>query len=177
MSSPLVGTASAAPSIDRVRYTHDAMIDFILANPAASQGEIAKVFGYTQAWVSRVINSDAFNKRLAERKDDLIDPTIIMTAEERLRTLMVTATNRIQEKLEQPLAQAGVVDTALKALDLSTRALGYGARPQNVALQQNFVVAMPAKVQSPEAWAQMGKDAGAGAGARPMQMVEEVKAA
>ena len=46
-------------------------------------------------------------------------------------------------------------DTALKALEISSKALGYGARQQNLNVQQNFVVAMPTKVQSPEDWAAM----------------------
>ena len=37
MSEPLLGTASAATAIARVKYTHDAMIDLIIANQAMSQ--------------------------------------------------------------------------------------------------------------------------------------------
>ena len=48
MSEPLQGTASAANSIARVKYSHDAMIDLIIANPMIPQGQIAQHFGYTQ---------------------------------------------------------------------------------------------------------------------------------
>ena len=34
MSERLVGTESAAGAIARVKYSHDAMIDLIIANPA-----------------------------------------------------------------------------------------------------------------------------------------------
>lgn len=148
-SAPLRGTASAALSIARVKYSHDAMIDLLIANPAISQGELAQQFGYTQAWVSRVVNSDAFLARLAERKNDLVDPTIALTLDEKFRALANQSLDVIMEKLTVTKNP----DTAMKALELSSKALGYGARQQNLNVQQNFVVAMPQKVASPEAWA------------------------
>ena len=52
MAEPLMGTESAAGAIQRVKYTHDALIDMIIANPAVSQGQLATQFGInvTQAW-------------------------------------------------------------------------------------------------------------------------------
>ena len=64
-------------------------------------------------------------------------------------------------------------DTALKALELSAKALGYGARQQNLNLQQNFVVAMPQKHATPESWAE--QHAGlAGRSPALTQMVQEI---
>jgi len=149
MSAPLEGTVSAAGAIARVKYTHDAMIDLLIANPAISQGQIAAHFGYTQPWVSRVMNSDAFNVRLAERKGDLVDPTIAATIEEKFKALASKSLDVVLEKLtvtQNP-------DTALKALEITSKALGYGARQQNVAVQQNFVVALPPKAASAAEWA------------------------
>lgn len=149
MSAPLEGTVSAAGAIARVKYTHDAMIDLLIANPAISQGQIAAHFGYTQPWVSRVMNSDAFNVRLAERKGDLVDPTIAATIEEKFKALASKSLDVVLEKLtvtQNP-------DTALKALEITSKALGYGARQQNVAVQQNFVVALPPKAASAQDWA------------------------
>lgn len=150
-SKPLEGTASAALAIQRVKYSHDAMIDLMIANPDVTQGALAQQFGYTQAWVSRVVNSDAFLARLAERKGDLVDPSIAITLDEKFRALAHQSLDVIMEKLmvtKNP-------DTALKALELTSKALGYGARQQNLNVQTNFVVAMPSKVQSPEDWAAM----------------------
>ena len=150
-SAPLLGTESAALSIARVKYSHDAMIDMLIANPEVSQGALAQQFGYTQAWVSRVMNSDAFLARLAARKSDLVDPSIALTLDEKFRALANQSLDVIMEKLTVTKNP----DTALKALELSSKALGYGARQQNLNVQQNFVVAMPTKVQSPEDWAAM----------------------
>lgn len=148
-SAPLIGTESAANALARVKYSHDAMIDLLIANPAISQGEIAKEFGYTQAWISRVMNSDAFLARLAERKRDLVDPAIAFSLDEKFRALADQSLDIIQEKL----AVTRNPDTALKALELAGKALGYGARQQNLNVQQNFVVALPGKAASAQDWA------------------------
>lgn len=149
MSEPLQGTASAATAISRVKYTHDAMIDLILANPQMQQKEIAAHFGFTQAWISRVFNSDAFQARLAQRKTDVIDPSIVMTIEEKLKTVAGLSLDIVTEKL----VTTRNTDLAVKMTEISARALGYGARQSNAAVQQTFVVALPPKAASVQEWA------------------------
>lgn len=155
-SNSLMSTESAANAISRVRYTHDGMIDFVVANPAISQREIAKHFGYTEAWVSRVFCSDAFQARLAERKGDLVDPTIVQSAEERIRGLAMQSAEILANKLQQTQSP----DLALKVFDISVKAAGYGARQQNVAIQNSFVVQLPNKIESAQAWADAHNPAG-----------------
>lgn len=147
-SPPLAGTDSASGAIARVKYSHDAMIDLIIENPAVSQGELAARFGYTQAWVSRVMNSDAFLARLAQRKADLVDPTIAASLEEKLRALASASLDVVLEKV----VATRNPDLALNAAKLSTTALGFGARQANVAIQQNFVVPLPPKAESAADW-------------------------
>jgi len=149
-SAPLQGTTSAANAVARVNYSHDAMIDLIIANPAISQNELAKHFGYSAAWVSRVRNSDAFLARLAERKGDIVDPSIIATVEEKIRAVADRAWDTVLTKLDMGTA---TFDQALTAADKASKALGYGARQQNVNVQQNFVVALPQKAATADAWA------------------------
>jgi hypothetical protein len=148
MSEPLVGTESAATSIARVNYSHDAMIDLLIANPSITQNALAKHFGYSVAWVSRIRNSDAFLARLAERKEDLVDPTILLTIDERFKAMASASMEIVQRKLEE----TPNFDQAIVALELSSKALGYGARQANVNVQQNFVVAMPSKAPTTQAW-------------------------
>lgn len=148
-SSPLRGTESAALAIKRVNYSHDAFIDVLIAEPGIQQGALAARFGYTQPWVSRVMNSDAFLARLAERKADIVDPTIAATLEEKFRALASRSLDVVLEKVS--LTQNA--DMALRALEVSSKALGYGARQQNLNVQANFVVAMPQKAASPAEWA------------------------
>lgn len=149
MGTPLPGTQSASTAIATVRYTHDAMIDLIIAQPAIKQAELAKHFGYTEPWVSRIVNSDAFQARLAVRKSEMVDPTIVASVEEKLRHAASLSLDVVTEKL----ALTRNPDLAVKVMDISAKALGYGARPTNVAVQQNFVVALPPKAKSAAEWA------------------------
>lgn len=136
-------------AIARVRYTHDAMIDLIVTNPAMSQKELAKHFGYTDAWISRIFASDAFQARLAARKEELVNPVITASVKERIEGLAMQSLEIISQKLEATQNP----DLALKAFELSTKAAGYGARQDKVQVQNNFVVALPPKVEDPTAWA------------------------
>lgn len=149
MSEPLLGTASAANAIARVKYSHDAMIDLLIANPAISQNEIAANFGYTVPWVSRIMNSDAFQARLALRKEELLDPVIVASIEEKFRALASKSLDVVLDKL----SVTNSTELGLKALEISAKALGYGARQQNLNVQTNFVVALPGKADSAESWA------------------------
>ena len=119
--------SGAARGIARVRYTHDAMIDIIIADPCITQNELAARFGYTPGWVSQIITSDAFQARLAERSKDLIDPTIRATVEERFKAIVLRSLEILREKLDRPAAQ--VPDNlALRTLEISSRAAGFGAK-------------------------------------------------
>lgn len=115
----------AALRLQKISYTHDAMIDMIIQEPSISQGKLALAFGYTQAWVSIVMASDAFQARLAERKEELIDPAIRATIEERFRAV----TNRSLEILAEKLAKEAdkIPDNlALRCAELGAKALGVG---------------------------------------------------
>lgn len=149
MTAPLASTASAANAITRVKFTHDAMIDYIIANPEVKQGHIAKVFGFTEAWISRIFCSDAFQARLAARKDELVNPVLVQGLEDRFKGLAMQSMEILEAKLEATKSP----DLAIKALELSTKALGYGARKENVAVQNNFVVHVPNKIEDAQQWA------------------------
>lgn len=135
-------------AIVKVSYTHDAMIDLIIANPAIKQGQIATYFGYTQAWVSRVMSSDAFKARLQERKAEIVDPVLTMSLEEKFDAIIHQSMDVIAKSLEN---QADP-DVALKAMDIAAKARGFGARDRGPVLNQTFVVAMPEPAKSVEDW-------------------------
>lgn len=135
--------------IKRVSYSHDAMIDAIIADPALSQNQLATMFGYSVPWVSRVIGSDSFQARLAQRKDQLIDPVLIATIEDKLKGLASQSLDIIAEKLQATQNP----DLAVKAADLAVKALGFGARDRAPTTQNNFVVNLPPKAKTAADWA------------------------
>lgn len=111
------------PAIQKVRYTHEAMIDLIVGNPWISQNDLAAHFGYTPGWISTVIASDAFQEQLAKRREEVVDPGLKATIEERFRALVIRSLEVLQQKLNQPQVNDQV---ALRAAELGAKALGIG---------------------------------------------------
>lgn len=119
----LENTRPANRTLHKLRYTHEAMIDLIIANPGISQNQLAATFGFTACWVSNILASDAFQMQLSKRRAELVDPAITATIEERFKGLVIQSLDVLQRKLEKP----AVSDTvALKALELGAKALGVG---------------------------------------------------
>lgn len=122
--------------LEKLRYSHDAMVDLLIANPGIHQNAIAARFGYTPAWVSTIMASDAFKTRLATRREQLVDPSILASIEERFSALAEKSLAVLQEKLAQPQVSD---DLALKALALGAKALGIGgnASAKTVVINSN----------------------------------------
>lgn len=133
----------------KLKYSHEAMADHILANPQIKHGELAVIFGKSPSWMSYILNSDVFKAYLAKRQEELVDPVLKMSIEERLRAVSAKSLDLVMDKLNQ----GTTADFALDVMKASTRALGYGARGPEVAVQNTFVVAMPQKAQTSEDWA------------------------
>lgn len=163
-----LGTEKAEGAIKRLRFTHDSLVDFIIANPTVSQRQIAVQFGFTETWVSRMICSDAFQARLAVRKNELVDPIILQSVEEKLRGLVDLSATVIAEKLEANRNP----DLAVKVLGLGVTALGYGAREKNIQTQNNFVVMLPEKAADSEDWANRARPQPRGVAAEVVDAVE-----
>lgn len=107
----------------RVSYTHADMVDFIIMNPTATGALIASRYGYTQSWVSMILTSDAFQEQLAARRQELIDPTIVATINERFRGLTARSIEVLMHKLEQPAVEASV---AIRCAELGAKVQGVG---------------------------------------------------
>jgi len=122
------GTRSpTSQPIQRLAYSHKAMVDLMIARPEISNNDLAAAFGYSPAWVSTVKSSDAFQAYLAERTDELVDPTLRLAIKERFQGMVARSLEILNEKLAAPAAEVSD-QLALRAFELSTRAAGYGAR-------------------------------------------------
>lgn len=115
------------------------MIDAILANPAISQGDLARYFGYSESWVSTILASDAFKAALHARAKEVVDPILLQTIETQFEALALRSLEILREKLNRP-ASAIPDQLALRTLELSSRARGYGLdRPAAVPPQEMHV--------------------------------------
>lgn len=130
------GSAMSAPV--KVSYTHDAMIDLIIARPAISNWELAAHFGYTAAWCSMIKSSDAFKARLQARRAEIVDPTLTASIEDRIRAVTERALEVVQEKLAKP-ADLIPDAIALRAAEFGAKSLGIGQGPAAPAQNPNHL--------------------------------------
>lgn len=164
------GYSQEQARIKKVGYSHDAMIDAIIADPSLSQNQLATMFGYSVPWVSRVMGSDSFQARLAQRKNELIDPVLVASIEDKLKGLASQSLDIIADKLQATQNQ----DLALKAADLAVKALGFGARDRAPATQNNFVVNLPPKAKSAAEWAEAAANGAYHSEMKPAKVVESL---
>lgn len=122
--TPSCGPSAAPQAIQKINYSHDAMIDLLIAHPSISQNALAARFGYSPAWVSQIMSSDAFKARLAARRAELVDPKITQALEAGYDAII----ERSQELLLRKLSRDEPSDNlVLRALELGARARGHGA--------------------------------------------------
>ena len=135
--------------IAKTKYNHEAMIDVIVANPSVTQNELARTFDRSVPWISRIMGSDAFQAALAKRREEVTDPFLIATIEERMNGLAMQSLDILAEKLHATQNP----DLALEALKVTTKALGFGARAPMTNINNNFVIPLPPKMEDPNQWA------------------------
>lgn len=133
----------------RVKYSHEALIDVLIANPRVTQRELALHFGYSEGWLSRIMRSDAFREMVAARKSELLDPIVLQSLTQRFEALAERSAEILMEKLDA----SRDTETAMKALEVSSKALGFGvAKGAQVQVNTSFVVAMPQKAEDAATW-------------------------
>lgn len=130
-----------------VKPIHDAIIDAIIAQPTVTPLALSVQFGYSVEWMRILMRTDAFRERLATRKEEIVDPILSASVEERLSALADLSIQRLLEKLGTNPSD----NLALKAAEISTKALGYGARTPQVAVS-NYIAVVPQQSATSEDW-------------------------
>lgn len=133
----------AGVQIKRVSVKHDAILDYMLVNPGMKLSKVARHFDVSQAWLSVIIHSDAFQAKLAE-KDGLQYETIVIPLREQVMGVAQVGVEKLGECLENASASsdkqfiADTTDSLLKNLGYSPKS---AAPSPPAAVQQNFFVA------------------------------------
>ena len=96
-------------AVAKLRYSHTDMIDFIISNPGISQVALAARYGYTQSWICNVMASDAWQSAMAARREEIVDPQLKLTVDERFRGVTIRSLERLMEKLDAPVVSDQVV--------------------------------------------------------------------
>lgn len=108
-----------------MNYSHEALVDLLLANPAATNLELGLVFGRSKEWVGLVKSSGMFREAYAKRASEISDPVLQATIEQRLDMLASRSLEVLNEKLSRP-AQDIPDNLALQAAALGAKGLGVG---------------------------------------------------
>lgn len=116
------------PEIASVSHTHEAIANWLIANPHRSLRECADAFGYTQSWISVIIHSDAFRARLREKQGGEFDrlSADILT---KLRAAADVGIEKLQAHLEKCEEPAFILDATDKVL----HRLGYAPKQGTAA--------------------------------------------
>lgn len=128
------------PPIQKLNYSHEGMIDLIIANRGISQNALAETFGYSPSWISTIMQSDAFRDRLIARTAEIVDPTLLSTVEDQLKGVLARSMDILRTKLDAPAAE--IPDTlVLRSVELSSRALGLGIKAPQITINNNTMEA------------------------------------
>lgn len=132
----------AATQIQKMSVKHNGIMDYLLANPTDKLGDVARHFGVSQAWLSVIIHSDAFQSQLGERQDELFGSVVVP-----LREQMVGIAAMGLEKVGEALEHASTItdkDFIVSTTDNVLKNLGYSPKSapptQSVAQQNVFIV-------------------------------------
>lgn len=108
-----------------------------------SQREIAQTLGYTEAWVSIVVNSDSFQAMYRERLQECFDK-VVVPMRDRLGGLAVMAAERVAEQLEEretcsPRFALDTMNSTLKALGFAEDKGEGGVRAENAQVNHYYL--------------------------------------
>lgn len=124
-------TMAESASIQKMSHRHEAIMNFMLANPLLKLSEVAGEFNVTQAWLSTIIHSHAFQDQLSKRKNEIFDVAVLQELGDKLGAAAHQTIDAYLEKV--PTLSA---DQLIAAQDKLLGRLGYGTR----AAQGNTIV-------------------------------------
>lgn len=101
-------------SIAKLSHMHIGIMDYMVANPQVSKGQVAAHFGVTRTWLSIVINSHAFQDMLKQRQDQFFG-AVVVPLREKMIGVADQALDRLAEKIEV-MESAEALETADKLL-------------------------------------------------------------
>lgn len=120
-------------AIDKISYTHEAIADWLMTNPEKPLSECATHFNYTQAWLSTLINSDAFQVYYNQRRNALN-----LVIHNGISKQLADTTRKALTILDDKLTNDTEELTADFVLDVADRLLHrQGYAPGKVTLTQN----------------------------------------
>ena len=121
-------------AIAKLNHHHDAIAEWLVANPDKTQGACAAEFGYTEAWMSMIVNSDMFQvlyQAICEERKQLA----VHTISAKMNNATALALDRTIEMLEpgKAVSERFLLDTQNSLLDR----LGFSGKAERVELHEH----------------------------------------
>lgn len=133
------------PQLQSLSNKHEVLIEYLLIHPQIKLKEVAAHFQVSQSWLSIIIHSDMFQKKLAERRKETYGE-VLVNISERMTGIAHLALEKLGDQIENEQSIGVVLETA----DMILGKLGYGSKGQvqapigQVNIQNNYAV--PAEV-------------------------------
>lgn len=131
--------------ISRISYRHESILRWLVANPHAPLGQCAAEHGITQAHLSIIIHSDAFQARYREMQKELNDE-VTSSVHDKLLGLAHQGLDRLSNIL--PVVQDP--EFVLDATERVLQNLGYGPKAKSNAPAPAASVAVNVTISSEE---------------------------
>lgn len=136
-ASPNTPPSKGQP-VAKLHYTHEAMIDLIIAEPGIYNEEIAARFGYSASWISTVVVSDIFQAKLAARREELIDPELRLSIKTQFSGLLQRSIEILRRKMDKP-AEEVPDQLAVQVAKLAGTSLGFGVKDTKVTVSETHL--------------------------------------
>lgn len=101
--------------IKYMSHRHEGILEFLLMNQDVPNKTIAKMFGVTEGWLSRVLHSEAFQTRYKEIHGETWDEKI-MPLQEKMEALAHLCVDRLTEQVAESEDGAFIKDATDKIL-------------------------------------------------------------
>lgn len=127
----------AENQIQKLNHTHERIMDWLVQNPEKSLRECSQHFNYSQAWLSTVINSDAFRAKLAALHGE-VHARVANDVPARMARIADVVLDRLATVVEH----TDNPDFLLEVGDSILTKMGYGGKSSAPAtpVQNNFTI-------------------------------------
>lgn len=112
---------SESASIAKLGIRHDAILHFMLANPTVPKGEVAQRFNVSPAWLSTIINSEAFLEARALYTDLAFHESVLP-----MREKLVIAADKALDRMIALTELETDLDKVRKTAETTLAACGFG---------------------------------------------------
>lgn len=145
-------STSPAPRVElkNISHVHEAVLNWLIANPQRKLAECAQHFGYTQSWLSVMIHSNLFQAALKEKQEQVFSG-LAGSINDKLMAGADIGVTKLVEKLETSEDPKFIKETTTMMLEK----LGFGAQTRVAGagqvnagpVQNNFYMASPEDLQ------------------------------